>query len=161
MQAVSPCSVAGASDGRWHSHGLPIIYLTADPLRRITQVSSAELGRRHVQMAAFLTVMRVGYPTVWLLGPPGLGVLGETTDVVLFVVLFVVLPIFSKLVFRLLVLAILRADPPARRAGERPVVTTRPRRSARANRRSPAPATHGWAGCGAPCRRSSSSPPGR
>ena len=86
---------------------LLIIYLTWDPLRRIAQASHAELGRRYVQMAAFLTVMWIGYPTVWLLGPSGLGVLGETTDVLL----FVVLPIFSKVVFSLLVLAILRGLP--------------------------------------------------
>lgn len=45
----------------------------------------------------FLSVLWVGYPTVWALGTSGIRLYGETTEVAL----FVVLPILSKVGFSL------------------------------------------------------------
>jgi bacteriorhodopsin len=81
-----------------------ILYLIWVPLRRIAEASGPALGKRYVQLTALLTFTWVGYPTVWLLGPSGLGVLGERADMWL----FVALPIVSKVVFSVAVLAALR-----------------------------------------------------
>lgn len=92
----------------WYAIGcvcLAIIFTVAwGPLRRIAASQGDEVGRTYTKVATFLSVLWVGYPLVWALGPSGLGVLDSATDVAL----FVVLPIFSKVGFSLYDLSSLR-----------------------------------------------------
>lgn len=83
---------------------LTIFYVTWGPLLRIARSQGPELGKAYAKVAGYLTVLWIGYPTVWALGPSGLGVIGPVTDVAL----FVILPILSKVGFSLLDLSELR-----------------------------------------------------
>jgi bacteriorhodopsin len=55
--------------------------------------------------AAYLTIFWIGYPLTWLIGPSGLGLVPQSVDTLL----FVVLPIFSKVGFSILDLLQLRS----------------------------------------------------
>lgn len=81
-----------------------ILYITWLPLRRIAYAQGEEVGSTYVKVAGVLSVLWLGYPTIWALGPSGLGILDSATDVAL----FVILPIFSKVGFSLYDLASLR-----------------------------------------------------
>lgn len=84
---------------------LGIIYWVAwGPFRHIAHEQGPELGAAYTRVATLLSVLWVGYPLVWALGPSGLGLLGSTTDVAL----FVLLPIVSKVGFSLYDLSELR-----------------------------------------------------
>lgn len=74
-----------------------IFYIAWGPFRRIAYSQGQEVGSTYVKVATFLSVLWVGYPLIWALGPSGIGLLDSTTDVAL----FVVLPIFSKVGFSL------------------------------------------------------------
>jgi len=90
----------------WFTFGcmsfLVILYLIWGPLHTIAKSRGPEHRRSFVQLATFLTVLWVIYPTTWLIGPSGLGWVGSTTDWVL----FTVTPFFSKVVFSLLDISI-------------------------------------------------------
>lgn len=81
-----------------------IFWVAWGPFRRIAHEQGPELGAAYTRVAAFLSVLWVGYPLVWALGPSGLGLLGSTTEVAL----FVLLPIVSKVGFSLFDLSELR-----------------------------------------------------
>jgi len=74
------------------------------PLRRIAYDQSRELGTAYTKAATMLTVLWIGYPTFWALGPSGIGVFDRSTDLML----FVLLPIVSKVGFSILDLSELR-----------------------------------------------------
>ena len=74
-----------------------IFYVAWGPFRRIAADQGSELAASYTRVATFLSVLWVGYPTIWALGPSGIGLFGETTEVAL----FVVLPILSKVGFSL------------------------------------------------------------
>lgn len=74
------------------------------PLRSIAANHGERLLAIYNKLALYLTVLWFGYPTVWLLGPSGFGVLNQTTETLL----FVVLPFFSKVVFSIIDLSSLR-----------------------------------------------------
>ena len=97
----------------WYAIGclcLAIIFRVAwGPLRRIADSQGPELGAAYRRVATFLGVLWVGYPTVWALSPSGVGLIGDTATVAL----FVVLPVVSKVGFSLYDLTELR------RLGER------------------------------------------
>lgn len=77
---------------------LIILYIIWYPLRRIAKSSSDELSKHYNRTALYLTVFWIAYPTVWILGPSGLGLTQNVTDVTA----FIVLPIFSKVGFSIL-----------------------------------------------------------
>ena len=81
-----------------------IFVIVWGPLRRIAYGQGDALGRTYVKAATFLSCLWVGYPLFWALGPSGLGVFDRATDVIL----FVLLPIVSKVGFSLYDLASLR-----------------------------------------------------
>ncbi len=83
---------------------LVIIYIAWSALRRIAYAHGEELGRAYTRVATVLTVLWLGYPTIWALGPSGLGLLGPVTDTAL----FVLLPILSKVGFSIWDLSELR-----------------------------------------------------
>lgn len=81
-----------------------IFWVAWVPLRRIADEQGPELGATYRRVATFLGVLWVGYPLIWALGPSGIGALGDTTSVAL----FVLLPIVSKVGFSLYDLSELR-----------------------------------------------------
>jgi bacteriorhodopsin len=81
-----------------------ILYMIWWPLYDIAK----SRGPRHAQsfrnLALFLSVLWFIYPISWYIGPSGIGLVGSTTDWFL----FTVTPFFSKVVFSLYDLSILR-----------------------------------------------------
>lgn len=111
-----------------------IFWIAWGPLRRIARDQSADLGRTYTRVAAFLSVLWVGYPLVWALGPSGAGVIDRYTDVLL----FVLLPILSKVGFSIVDLLHLRrlgAAEPSHSAGMHSHGTAYPPRAERRDTR--------------------------
>ena len=81
-----------------------ILWLIWGPVRAVSRNQDARVAKAYDKVAAFLTVLWVGYPTIWLLGPSGLAVFGRTVDTAL----FVLLPIVSKVGFSIYDLSQLR-----------------------------------------------------
>lgn len=80
-----------------------IFWVVWGPLRHVAQ-HDPEMGRIYTTVAFYLSAFWIGYPLTWALGPSGLGVVGQTVDSVL----FVLLPVFSKVGFSILDLGLLR-----------------------------------------------------
>ena len=96
-----------------------VLYLIWGPLFNIAK----SRGPRHAEgfrnLALFLSVLWVIYPTAWYIGPSGIGLVGSTTSWFL----FTVTPFFSKVVFSFYDLSILRG---LARSGEGPLEERRP-----------------------------------
>ncbi|MCG8542047.1 MAG: bacteriorhodopsin [Clostridia bacterium] len=86
----------------WFSIGvvafLIVLWLIWGPIRIIAQGQHRELYRLYLFLAAYLSILWIGYPTVWIIGPSGLNLVTQRVDTYL----FVFLPIFSKVGFGLL-----------------------------------------------------------
>ena len=82
---------------------LVIFWTVWGPLRQVAN-HDPEVADIYGKVAGYLSLFWVGYPLTWVLGPSGLGVVGQTTDTVL----FVLLPVFSKVGFSILDLGLLR-----------------------------------------------------
>lgn len=91
--------VVSARCRRVFGHSVAIWY----PLRAITNIQGPELAGVFHRVAGLLTVLWIAYPTVWLLGPSGLGLLNQIWDTALFV------PIISKVGWRFFELRELRS----------------------------------------------------
>ena len=93
------------------------------PLRRVAEGNRPEVARVYRRVAGLLTALWVGYPTIWLLGPSGVRLIGQTTETLL----FVALPIMSKVGWSVVDLHSLRAlhAPGERPKGERGANPTR------------------------------------
>ncbi|MFD2672152.1 bacteriorhodopsin [Marinicrinis sediminis] len=93
----------------WYTLGLValllILWIIWYPLRHKAQSQGRELASLYDKAAGYLSILWVCYPTIWLIGPSGIGLVGQVTDTVL----FVILPIFSKVGFSILDLNGLRA----------------------------------------------------
>jgi bacteriorhodopsin len=80
----------------WYTAGcialVIVLLLFWGPLLRKAQSQGREIEEVYRKSAIFLTVQWLAYPTVWLLGTQGLGLLDATTTTVL----FIILPIISK-----------------------------------------------------------------
>lgn len=68
------------------------------PLRAKTRRQERSLSKLYNKLVTYFTVLWIGYPTVWILGPSGLGLFNQTTDTLL----FCILPFFSKVGFSFL-----------------------------------------------------------
>lgn len=92
----------------WYSLGtaafLAILYIIWWHLKPIAQAQTPELYRLFRVDAIYLTVLWVCYPTAWIIGPSGFGLVSQTTDTFL----FALLPVFSKVGFSLIDLSGLR-----------------------------------------------------
>ncbi len=105
--------VAGSPAAQWSFYGLGVVALGGilygiwGPLRALAASQPHGLGKRYNALAAYHSILWVGYPLVWLAGPSGLGMTAEVTDVAL----FVALPILSKVGFSIFDLAVLRSLP--------------------------------------------------
>ncbi len=105
---------------------LGVIFWTVwGPLRQVAEQGSPRLGQIYRTVATYLSLFWIGYPLTWILGPSGLGVVSQSVDTAL----FVLLPIFSKVGFSVLDLSLLRGyaaqhrgshEAPARSATEAP-----------------------------------------
>ena len=83
---------------------LALIFWTVfGPLRRVAG-HDAEVSDVYGKVSVYLALFWIGYPLTWILGPSGVGAVGQTTDTVL----FVLLPVFSKVGFSILDLGLLR-----------------------------------------------------
>ena len=83
---------------------LIMIVVVWGKMRRVAYAQDPALGSSYTKVAAFLSACWIGYPLIWALGPMGTGALGHE----LTTILFVVLPIVSKVGFSLYDLAELR-----------------------------------------------------
>ncbi|MEG3635376.1 bacteriorhodopsin [Micromonospora palythoicola] len=83
---------------------LVVFGLIWGPLRATAARQPAPMSRVFTQVALLLSVLWIGYPLIWILGPSGIGQFGETTDTAL----FVILPILSKVVWSAVDLGLLR-----------------------------------------------------
>lgn len=81
-----------------------VLYMIWVPLRRVAYQHSSELGGVYQRVVTYFTVFWVCYPIVWLMGPSGFGWINQDWDTLL----YVVLPIFSKVGFSLYDLSLLR-----------------------------------------------------
>jgi bacteriorhodopsin len=93
----------------WYSLGvaafLVILWIIWNPLLKKAQSQGPELTRIYRRVAGLLTVLWVAYPTVWIIGPSGLGLVNQTVDTTL----FVLVPIVSKVVWSYVDLSSLRS----------------------------------------------------
>lgn len=74
------------------------------PLRAKSKLQEPALSKLYDRLLIYFTVFWVAYPVVWIIGPSGFGLIGQTTDTAL----FCLLPFFSKVGFSLLDLQGLR-----------------------------------------------------
>jgi bacteriorhodopsin len=81
-----------------------LFYLVWGPLKRVASEEEPGLADVYTKSAAYLSLFWVGYPTTWILGPSGIGLLPQAADTAL----FVLLPVFSKVGFSLFDLTLLR-----------------------------------------------------
>jgi bacteriorhodopsin len=75
------------------------------PMRAKTREQSSKLSSFYDKLLVYFTVLWVGYPIVWIIGPSGLGLINQDIDTLL----FCVLPFFSKVGFSFLDLHGLRS----------------------------------------------------
>ncbi|NDJ22254.1 bacteriorhodopsin [Nostoc sp. B(2019)] len=92
------------------------------PLRAKTRTQGTELSNLYDKLVTYFTVLWIGYPTVWIIGPSGFGWINQTMDTFL----FCLLPFFSKVGFSFLDLHGLRnlQESTRQTAGDRVVNST-------------------------------------
>ena len=83
---------------------LLIFWTVFVPLRQVAQ-HDAQVSDVYNKVSVYLALFWIGYPLTWILGPSGIGVIGQTLDSVL----FILLPIFSKVGFSIYDLGLLRS----------------------------------------------------
>lgn len=87
---------------RWYFHSLMalsiIMWLIWVPLRGKIRTQESELTSLFDKVASYFTLLWMGYPITWLIGPSGLGLVSQTIDTLL----FCVLSFFSKVGFSFL-----------------------------------------------------------
>ena len=96
---MADLAVSEGAKWAWYSIGcgalLTMILIVWGKMRRVAHAQSPELGKAYTKVAAFLSAAWVGYPLIWALGPMGSGALSHEVTTIL----FVVLPILSKVGF--------------------------------------------------------------
>jgi len=68
------------------------------PLRAKSKSQGEELSDLHDKLTVYFTVLWIGYPIAWIIGPSGFGLVNQNVDTLL----FCVLPFFSKVGFSFL-----------------------------------------------------------
>ena len=89
---------------------LVVLGLTWGPMRALAYSQGEDLGRVYVIVLSYLTACWIGYPLIWILGPSGVGAIGPWLETLL----FVLLPIASKVGFSILDLSLLRRLSPTK-----------------------------------------------
>lgn len=77
------------------------------PLRMKSKSQGRDLAELHDKLTVYFTVLWIGYPIAWIIGPSGFGWVNQNIDTLL----FCVLPFFSKVGFSFLDLHGLRGLP--------------------------------------------------
>ncbi len=100
----------------WYFAGLISFIILNTMLWTTVKAKAKEQGtkinRIYYRLLKILTILWIGYPVAWLLGPAGLGILGQLTDTTI----FIILPIFSKVGFSLLLLIELKKVKPIKKS---------------------------------------------
>jgi bacteriorhodopsin len=105
--------IADLSTGsvRWVWYGLGvmaflgIMWTLWGPLRRRAHSQGPALAAVYNKALSFLTILWIAYPVIWALGPTGIGALDSFTEKLL----FVVVPVLSKVGFSIVDLSGLRS----------------------------------------------------
>lgn len=84
---------------------LVVLWGIWNPLRAKARTQGQGLSDLYDKLLIYFTVLWIGYPVVWIIGPSGLGLINQTIDTLL----FCVLPFFSKVGFSFLDLHGLRS----------------------------------------------------
>ena len=100
---------------------LVLFGLVWGPLRREAYSKGTGLGSVFDKSAGLLGLLWVGYPTLWILGPSGIGLLSQPVETAL----FVVLPVVSKVGWSLFDLGHLRRYVAAPPSAARPAAAAR------------------------------------
>lgn len=83
----------------WYACGvfafLVVLWGIWGPLQAKTRGQGVELSSLYKHLLIYFTVLWIGYPIAWLIGPSGLGWINQTIETLL----FCVLPFFSKVGF--------------------------------------------------------------
>ena len=92
-------SADGPAKWFWYLNGCVCLLLIFGVLwlrvRREAYAHNKDIGDAYTRIATLFTVLWIGYPTIWALGPSGLDVIGNLTETAM----FVLLPIVSKVGF--------------------------------------------------------------
>ena len=86
-----------------------VLYLAWAPLRRLAFRQGDDLGRVYTVVLTILSVLWFAYPTIWWFGPSGVGAIDQGAESVL----FVVVPVLSKVGFSAVDLYLLRRLSPS------------------------------------------------
>ncbi len=93
----------------WYISGvvafLIVLWGIWSPLRAKSREQGAELSGLYDKLVTYFTVLWIGYPIIWIIGPSGFGWINQDMDTLL----FCVLPFFSKVGFSFLDLHGLRS----------------------------------------------------
>jgi len=84
---------------------LVVLWGIWSPLRAKTRPQGQGLSDLYDKLVIYFTVLWIGYPIVWIIGPSGIGLINQTFDTLL----FCILPFFSKVGFSFLDLHGLRS----------------------------------------------------
>lgn len=83
----------------WYINGtvafLLVLQMIWGPLRAKTRSQQPELATFYHKLATYFTVLWIGYPLVWIIGPSGFGWINQDVETFL----FCLLPFFSKVGF--------------------------------------------------------------
>jgi bacteriorhodopsin len=105
---IADLSGDGTQRYLWYSIGVGAFFVVLwgiwGRLMQIAATQSQAVGSAYRRAATYFTVFWVCYPVVWIIGPSGLGLIDQNWDTLL----FVILPIFSKVGFSLYDLSLLR-----------------------------------------------------
>jgi bacteriorhodopsin len=101
---------------------LVVLWGIWSPLRAKTRPQGQGLSDLYDKLVIYFTVLWIGYPLVWIIGPSGIGLINQTFDTLL----FCILPFFSKVGFSFLDLHGLRSlqAPGTPTETDRPVSST-------------------------------------
>lgn len=86
-----------------------LLYLAWSPLRKLAYRQGDDLGAVYTKVLTLLSVLWFAYPTIWGLGPSGVGALSQPVETAL----FVFVPIVSKVGFSIYDLSLLRKLSPS------------------------------------------------
>ncbi len=106
---VAELSVDPAVQYFWYIAGcvalVMVLYFFWGPLYNKAKLQGGRIVEVYRKSATFLTIQWLLYPLAWLVGAPGLGLLGSTTTTIL----FLILPAVSKAGFAFYNLGLLRS----------------------------------------------------
>lgn len=96
---IADLSITSETRFLWYACGvvafLVVLWGIWGPVRAKTRGQGVELSSLYNRLLSYFTVLWIGYPIAWLIGPSGLGWINQTIETLL----FCILPFFSKVGF--------------------------------------------------------------